>query len=479
MAYRCGDGDGGYTGYRADRGRDRRYDEYDRLGTSRAPEPEYDYSDENSSEDGRTRRYRRHKDDNRRSRYNDRQRDRSYDRGSRSYPQNPEKRRSYYPDYDEADDIDDIRNAGPRRLKSSDDFGGGHYEKNRNRYNGPNRYTKNEESQSRGGRKDNYPSSDESDQEFPEYNPGDYEYPVYAKVDRNRKKTKKDEDYRRRNERRNSRPYDNNLEDGIPEADYVNEMNVQKDDKGKGRKRKGPNRLQDDSSVGDRPSGRDEFIEDLPADYGSDSSSLDVKIGVATGAKTADKNHKQSKAIRDIDNQRKRLKPQESDDLVVDGTSDIILASRDGSHDNQGFELNERRDRRRTDSRQMGNSTSVEPNDGGGNYGQGHPSRSRGQISVDDVTSITIDNDDDASSTSSTMERRAVRPTTGLARKRLRRAGPLTENEELLAVMGDGKAAARLREHQRAELKDKKIRKHDEKRDIAKQYGDLYRQTIK
>ena len=483
MAYRYDDDDG----YRADRGRDHRYEGYDRPGASRAVEPKYDYSDDNSSEDGRSKRRRekKYREDDRydrqTDRYDDRQRDRGYDRGSKSYPQSPEKRRSYSPDYVDADDI---RDAGPRSLKSSDDWdmdykgkskvSDGRYEKNKKRYNSPTRYTRNDEP-----KRDNYPSSNDSKYEFPEHSPVDYEYPEYSRADKRRRKPKEHEDLRKRN----SGPYDNNLENEIPDADYGEEAHYQKQpargDKGKGGKRKGLNRAQDDTSFSGRSPGRDRFTEDLPADCGSDSSCSDTNLGVIAGTRMADKNYEQSRAIRNTDDQGKRLKREENDDLAVAGTSAVVLATRGGAHDNLAFELNERSDRRRTDYRQMGNSTSIEPYEGQGRPSRSNTSGPRSHTNIeDDITSITID-DDNVSSTSSAMERRMNTAKTGLARKRLRRAGPLTEDEELLAVMGDGRAAARLREHQRAELEGRKVLKHDGKEDIAKKYGDLYRQTIK
>ena len=453
MADRYGDGEGGHSAHRRDRGRSRRDDR-----SAQYREPDYDYSDGNDSyRDRRNRDYdrlnhRRYKQNDRRqgnegSANKERRRKKGYNPQSRSYPQSPEKKSSYSPDYSD----DDINDVTPRRLRSSDDWGMD-YDSGPSRDRGQ---YKRDMSRKKSSKSPNRYYSYDSDESYDGYN--------------------------RNVTGRGSGPYDNNIGDGFPEADYgYDDVGHYQDktfatDKGKKKgkgKSSGLNRVQD----GDR----DGFTEDLPADYGLDSSSFDNNVaGAVTSINIPAADYAVVNRHRENEggDQNKKLKENDNAaDYAAVGTSGLALATKGSQQyagqDNLAFELEEY-------NRQMGNSNSIEPYGSGGHYnqGEGHPSRLRGVD--DDITSVTIeDYDDDALSTSSANERR-IRPTTGLARRRLRRAGPLTEDEELLAVMGDGKAAARLREHQREQLKDRRNRKPDDKEDFARHFGDLYRQTIK
>ena len=422
MVDRYGEDEGGYSGYRWDRGRDRRGEV-----TAQYREPDYDYNDGNDSYvDRRNRDYdrpkeRKYKQNDRRQGHEGRRRvDTGYDKESRSYPQSPQKKRSYSPDYSH----DDINDVSPRRLRSSDDWGMDY----------DSRPSRDKKKSSKS--KNRYPSYD-SDESY---------------------------DGSRNVRRRGSGRYDNNTDDGFPEADY----GYDDDNKDKRRKKI------EGKGGGLNRGGRDGFSEDIPADYGSNSSSFDNKgVGAVTSVNIPSPDY----AVVNKKNggDQKNTKNNDGDYAAV-GTSGLALTAKGSrqyaGHDNLAFELEEIEF-----DEQMGNSNSVAPYNGGGRYdqGEGHPSRSRGVD--DDITVISVD-DDDAFSTSSTKELRN-RPTTSLGQRRLRRAGPLTEDEGLLAVMGDGKAAARLREQQREQLKDRRSRKPDDKEDFARHYGDLYRQTLK
>ncbi len=227
-------------------------------------------------------------------------------------------------------------------------------------------------------------------------------------------------------------------------------------------------------------------------DYGSDSRSPNFDV---SAARMTDKHQSDDQLDRidhnnDRNQRKKRLRRRNSSEHVA-----AAGIAKDG-YDNGGFEL------RQIEGPQnhhplMGIKNSTRPLDAGvpgeGSRVQGQMSESAaggswarprrlprdgGEKSPSFGTDVsTIDIGDGEGSDAS-----ASRPRTGLAVKRLRRAGPLTEDDELNAILGDAKAAARLRDQQRAQLKQRATRmkatEADKAQDVNRQYGDLYRQTL-